>query len=192
MNDPNMRLALSGEEPFRDSYADRVLARDDFDQARQDGQLDIARGALGMIVEAAEYISDRTMHLSANVTESIKATETLGAVARQVRTLSSNTSLEASRLGGHATVAEIARQMRLLSQQVTALSEHLTACQRAQGIAVGEMSGAIDAVVADAAATQAILARGVEDSGASELPATLTMLQSVPTLAPGSEVTADA
>ena len=113
-----------------------------------------------MIVETAEYVSDRT---DAPVVErgrrASKTLETLGAVARQVRTLASNTSLEASRLGGNATVAEIARQMRLLSQQVTALSDHLSTSLYAQDVALGELSGAIDAILADAASAQAILER---------------------------------
>src|SRR5579864_8791287 len=160
MIDPTARLSLQPEESYVDTFADRAYARDELDQARQEGQIDVARGSLRIIVETTEYVSDRTTHLSSNVVEGIKVVETLGAVSRQVRTLSSNTSLEASRLGGNATVAEIARQMRLLSQHVTALTEHLSAGLRAQGIALGEMSGAIDAVLADATSTQAILERG--------------------------------
>src|SRR5438128_11705598 len=152
MNDPNGRLSRDQgpDAAGRDTYAERACARVELDQARQEGQVEVARGALRMIVETTEYVSDRTTHLSSNVAEGMKAVETLGAVARQIRTLSGNTSLEASRLGGNATVAEIARQMRLLSQQVSALSEHLLTCLRSQGVALGELSGAIDAILADA------------------------------------------
>lgn len=180
MNEPTARLALSGADEYRDSYADQASARDDLEQARQEGQVEVARGALRMIVETSEYLSDRTTHLSCNVAEGLKAAETLGAVARQVRTLSSNTSLEASRLGGNATVAEIARQMRLLSQQVTALSEHLQTCLRSQGVALGELGGAIDAVLADASSTQAILVRGLNAESHGEPAPLLGLLQSVP------------
>jgi len=121
--------------------------------------IELARGALRTLLETTEYVSDRTARLSTNAIEGINAGETLGAVARQIRTLSSNTSLEASRLGGSATVGEIARQMRLLSQQVSALSEHVSSCLRSQNVALGELSGAVDALLADTAATQALLTR---------------------------------
>lgn len=191
MIDPTARLPLQSEDSYVDTFADRAYARDELDQARQEGQIDVARGSLRIIVETTEYVSDRTTHLSSNVVEGIKVVETLGAVSRQVRTLSSNTSLEASRLGGNATVAEIARQMRLLSQQVTALTEHLAACLRAQGIALGEMSGAIDALLADAAATQAILERGIEAGYADSGAHLLGLLQSVPESAAVMEIPAD-
>lgn len=178
MNETNMRLAVAGDVEYRDSFADRSVARDELDQTRQEGQVEVARGAIRMIVETSEYISDRTAHLASNVAEGTKAAETLGAVSRQIRTLSSNTSLEASRLGGNATVAEIARQMRLLSQHVTALTEHLAACLRAQGIALGEMSAAIDAVLVDATSTQAILEQG--QPLRSDDAALVSLLQSVP------------
>ena len=147
---------------------------------RQPGQAEAAREALRVIIETAEYVSDRTAHLSTNVSEGVKAGETLSAVARQVRTLSSNTSLEASRLGGSGTVAEIARQMRLLSQQVSALSEHLSSCLRSQNVALGELTGAIDALLADAASTQAMLARGNEQWREGESVPTLGLLHSIP------------
>ena len=113
---------------------------------------------LGVILETAEHISDRTARLSTSATESIRASETLNAVARQIRTLSSNTSLEASRLGGSATVAEIARQMRLLSQQVSALSEQISTSLRLQNVALGELSNAMDGLLADASTARASLA----------------------------------
>lgn len=165
MNDAKTRRARAAETLYRDTYADRASARAELDHVRSESQIEMAQSALRMILETAEYTSDRTMHLSTNVAEGVKAGETLSAVARQIRTLSSNTSLEASRLGGSATVAEIARQMRLLSQQVTALSEHLSASLRSQNVVLGELSGAIDTLLADAAATQAMLAR---ESGATD------------------------
>ena len=101
-----------------------------------------------------------------------------------------NTSLEASRLGGNATVAEIARQMRLLSQQVSALGEHLLTCLRSQGVALSELNGAIDAVLADASATQALLERGLSTDYAAvegRSAPLLGLLQSVPESAAAME-----
>ena len=177
--------------PNAATYAERACARVELDQARQEGQVDVARGALRMIVETTEYVSDRGTHLSSNVTEGMRAAETLGAVSRQIRTLSGNTSLEASRLGGNATVAEIARQMRLLSQQVSALGEHLLTCLRSQGVALSELSGAIDAVLADATATQALLERGLTTDYDGGMASLLGLLQSVPESAAAMERPAD-
>jgi hypothetical protein len=214
MNDPNVRRSQLAASPIRpdtagrtapaglaaqppaqprpqaagrDTYADRACARAELDQARQEGQVAVARGALRMIVETTEYVSDRGTQLSSNVAEGMKAAETLGAVSRQIRMLSGNTSLEASRLGGNATVAEIARQMRLLSQQVSALSDHLLTCLRSQGVALSELSGAIDAVLADATATQALLERGLTTDYDSGMASLLGLLQSVPESAAAME-----
>src|SRR5438067_9364502 len=201
MNDPNAsgRTAarhaaarpLGPDATGRDTYADRACARVELDQARQEGQVDVARGALRMIVETTEYVSDRSTHLSSNVAEGMKAAETLGAVSRQIRTLSGNTSLEASRLGGNATVAEIARQMRLLSQQVSALSEHLLTCLRSQGVALSELSGAIDAILADASSTQALLERGHTTDYDRAMAPLLGLLQRVPETAAAMDRPAD-
>jgi hypothetical protein len=196
MNDLNVRRSPSAARPIgpaagRDTSAARACARVERDQARQEGQVAVARGALRMILETTEYVSDRGTHLSSHVAESMKAAQTLGAVSRQIRMLSGNTSLEAARLGGNATVAEIARQMRLLSQQVSALSEHLLTCLHSQGVALSELSGAIDAVLADATATQALLERGLttdHDGGTASL---LGLLQSVPESAAAMERSAD-
>ena len=192
MNDLNVRRSQSatrsiGPAAGRDTSAARACARVERDQAQQEGQVAVARGALRMILETTEYVSDRGTHLSSHAAEGLKAAETLGAVARQIRMLSGNTSLEASRLGGNATVAEIARQMRLLSQQVSALSEHLLTCLRSQGVALSELSGAIDAVLADAAATQALLERGLTTDYDGGMASLLGLLQSVPESAAAME-----
>ena len=196
MNDLNVRRSPSAARPIgpaagRDTSAARACARVERDQARQEGQVAVARGALRLILETTEYVSDRGTHLSNHVTEGMKAAETLGAVSRQIRMLSGNTSLEASRLGGNATVAEIARQMRLLSQQVSALSEQLLTCLRSQGVALSELSGAIDAVLADATATQALLERGLTTDHDGGMASLLGLLQSVPESAAAMERPAD-
>lgn len=191
MNDVMTVRGMTAGVPGRDTFADRALARADLDQARSESQVEVAQSALRMILETAEYTSDRAIHLATNANESIKAAETLSAVTRQIRTLSSNTSLEASRLGGSATMAEIARQMRLLSQQVTALSEHLSASLRSQNVVLGELSGAIDTLLADAASTQAMLARESGAGFSREAPALLGLAHSVPESIATLEATAD-
>jgi len=149
---------------------DISTTREHSQQADRHGA-EATRDALHTILETAEYISDRTTGLATNVGEGIRAGETLGAVARQIRTLSANTSLEASRLGGSAAVAEIARQMRLLSQQVSVLTEHVSACLRSQNMALAELSGAIDTLLADTASTQAALLMTRAAAAAGHTPA---------------------
>ncbi len=126
--------------------------------ARGQGDEDEGR-ALRVILDTAELISDRAARLSTSMSEGIRTGEALGGVARQLRTLSTNTSLEASRLGSGETVAEIARQMRLLAQQVSVMSEHIATGMRLQNVALGELSSAMDALLADASTVQASLAR---------------------------------
>lgn len=137
--------------------------------------------ALQAMLETAEYVSDRTTQLATNAGEGMKAGETLGAVARQIRTLSSNTSLEASRLGGSPTVAEIARQMRLLSQQVSVLTEHIMSCLRSQNVALNELNGAMDNLLADTAAAQALALRDGTTTRAEHSAVTPTPM---PTISP--------
>ncbi len=189
MNDSLLRLTLARDTESYD-YMDRDSARHEHDGSRAEDNVESARATMRKILESAEYVSERTAHLSINVSEGIKATETLAAVDRQLRTLSSNTSLEASRLNGNATVAEIARQMRLLSQHVTALSEHLASGLRAQGIALGEMSAAIDSVLVDAASTQASLEQSSEYLY-SDHALLRGLLQAVPSAPLTSEVATD-
>src|SRR5919202_2519556 len=196
MNDLNVRRSPSAAQPRpqaadRDTYAARACVRVELYQSWQEGQVAVARGALRLILETTEYVSDRGTHLSSHVAESMKAAQTLGAVSRQIRMLSGNTSLEAARLGGNAAVAEIARQMRLLSQQVSTLSEHLLTCLRSQGVALSELSGAIDAVLADATATQALLERGPTTDHDGGMASPLGLLQSVPESAAAMERPAD-
>ena len=137
--------------------------------------------ALQTMLETAEYVSDRTTQLATNAGEGMKAGETLGAVARQIRTLSSNTSLEASRLGGSPTVAEIARQMRLLSQQVSVLTEHIMSCLRSQNVALNELNGAMDNLLADTAAAQAL---ALHDGTTTRVEHSATEPTPVPTISP--------
>jgi hypothetical protein len=190
MNDSLLRLTLARDTQSYDSVMDRDVSRQEHDMSRTEDNVESARGTIRKILESAEYVSERATHLSTNVSEGIKATETLGAVARQLRTLSSNTSLEASRLNGSTTVAEIARQMRLLSQHVTALSEHLASCLRAQGIALGEMGAAIDSVLVDATSTQASLEQSTENLY-SDRALLRGLLQAVPTMPITPEVATD-
>src|SRR5918912_4379103 len=68
----------------RDTSAARACARVERDQARQEGQGAVAHGALRMILETTEYVSERSTHLSSHVAEGVKAAETLGAVSRQL------------------------------------------------------------------------------------------------------------
>ncbi len=131
----------------------------DFSRSHDDPRETRAVGddrVLDVILETVEHIGDRTSRLSRSVSEGMRAGDALGAVARQLRTLASNTSLEASRLEGSAAIAEIARQMRLLSGQVMALSDQFADSLRSQSVALGELSSAMDALLADTSMAQAM------------------------------------
>lgn len=180
MHDPTYHRPSSAESARHERASEPRALQAVSEHSAPDDPTLLVGTALRIMVETSEYISDRSTHLSSNVREGIKATETLAAVARQIRTLSSNTSLEASRVGGNATVAEIARQMRLLSQQVTALSEHLSSGFRSQGVTLGEMTSAIDTLLADAATAQGVIERGIDSSRPGSAVPLLGLLRGIP------------
>src|SRR6185312_4550257 len=76
----------------------------------------------------------------------------LSALARQLRSLASNTSLEATRMRMSAPLAEIARQMRRLSQQVGESNDQLSLTLRAYTISTGELRQAANSLLHDAKA----------------------------------------
>src|SRR5919197_492745 len=141
-------------------------------------------------------MNDLNVRRSQSATRSIgpaagRDTSAARACARVERDQAQQEGQVAVALGGNAAMAEIARQMRLLSQQVSALSEHLLTCLRSQGVALSELSGAIDAVLADATATQALLERGLTTDYDGPIAPLLGLLQSVPESAAAMERPAD-
>ena len=74
---------------------------------------------------------------------------------------------------------------------MSALGEHLLTCLRSQGVALSELSGAIDAILADASSTQALLERGRTTDYDRTMAPLLGLLQSVPESAAAMERPAD-
>src|SRR4051794_9786527 len=81
-------------------------------------------------------ILDRAVDTVAEAQESSRA---LGALARQLRVLASNTSIEASRLPQATALAEIAHRMRLLAEQTNDLTAALQNTLQAQMHALEEL-----------------------------------------------------
>jgi hypothetical protein len=73
------------------------------------------------------------------VAEAQEASRALAALARQLRVLASNTTIEASRLPQAAALGEIAHRMRLLAEQTTELNTALQNSLQAQLLALEEL-----------------------------------------------------
>jgi methyl-accepting chemotaxis protein len=105
---------------------------------------------LDRIAETAEYVSRRTLQLDEQVQSVEHIVQHLGALARQLRTLSSNTMLEATRMRMNGPLAEIARQMRRVSQQINESNDDLAVTLRAYQIAMGELREAAESLRSEA------------------------------------------
>lgn len=118
----------------------------------------VARGQpLQRIAETAEYVSQRTLQLDEQIHEVDQIVQHMGALARQLRTLSSNTMLEANRMRMSGPLAEIARQMRRISQQISESNDQLGMTLRGYAAATGDLHQAATALLRDVAAPQAAL-----------------------------------
>jgi hypothetical protein len=110
--------------------------------------------ALQHLMDTTEYVSRRALQLDEQVQEVEHIVLHLSALARQLRSLASNTSLEATRMRMSAPLAEIARQMRRLSQQVGESNDQLSLTLRAYTISTGELRQAAGSLLQDAKAIQ--------------------------------------
>jgi methyl-accepting chemotaxis protein len=117
--------------------------------------------ALQRLMETTDYVSRRALQLDEQVQEVEHIVLHLSALARQLRTLASNTSLEATRMRMSAPLAEIARQMRRLSQQVGESNDQLGLTLRSYTVSTGELRQAATSLLHDAKAIQ-------ESAGPSE------------------------
>ena len=106
--------------------------------------------SLQRIVETADYVSQRALQLDEQVRSVEQIVQHLGALARQLRTLSSNTTLEATRMRMNGPLAEIARQMRRISQQINESNDDLAVTLRGYQIATGELREAAETLIGDA------------------------------------------
>ena len=101
------------------------------------------------LAESADYVSQRVLQLDDQVQEAEQTVQEMQALVRQLRTLASNTTLEATRMKMSGPLAEIARQMRRISQRMGESSEHLTLTMRSYTVATGELRQAASTLVVD-------------------------------------------
>jgi hypothetical protein len=101
------------------------------------------------LAESADYVSQRILQLDEQVQEAEQTVQQMQALVRQLRALASNTTLEANRVTMSGPLAEIARQMRRISQRMGEKSEHLTLTLRAHSVATGELRQAASTLVLD-------------------------------------------
>ncbi len=95
--------------------------------------------SLQRLAETADYVSQRALQLDEQAQEAEQIVLHLGALARQLRTLSSNTTLEATRMRMSGPLSEIARQMRRISQQISESNDQLGLALRSYTVAAGEL-----------------------------------------------------
>ena len=106
--------------------------------------------SLQRLLETADYVSQRASQLDAQVQEAEQIILHLGTLARQLRTLSSNTSLEATRMQVGGPLAEIARQMRRIAQQISESNDQLGLSVRSYAAATGDLRHAATLLLGDA------------------------------------------
>lgn len=107
--------------------------------------------SLQRLMETVDYVSERASQLDEQVQEAEQIIGHLSALARQLRTLSSNTTLEATRMQVGGPLAEIARQMRRISQQISESNDQLSLTMRSYAAATGELRQASALLLGDAA-----------------------------------------
>ena len=101
------------------------------------------------LAESADYVSQRVLQLDDQVQDAEQTVQQLQALVRQLRTLASNTTLEANRMKMGGPLAEIARQMRRITQRMGESSEHLSLTLRSYSAATGELRQAASTLVVD-------------------------------------------
>lgn len=106
--------------------------------------------ALQRLAETASYVSQRILQLDEQMHEAEQLSAHMGALTRQLRTLASNTTLEATRMKEGGPLAEIARQMRRISQQMGDSNDQLASTLRSYTVATGELRQAATSLVGDA------------------------------------------
>jgi predicted nucleic acid-binding Zn-ribbon protein len=126
--------------------------------------------SLQRLAETADYVSQRVLQLDEQVQEAEQTILRMSALTRQLRTLASNTTLEATRMKLGGPLAEIARQMRRISQQITESNDQLALTLRSYTVATGELRSAATSLVGDAKNARADVA--AEEMGAAGMPMT--------------------
>jgi ABC-type transporter Mla subunit MlaD len=121
--------------------------------------------SLRHLAETADYVSRRALQIDEDVHNTEHLVQHLGVLSRQLRTLASNTSLEATRMRMGGPLAEIARQMRRISQQISESNEQLALALRAYTVTMGEMRQAATTLLRDAQTLQDAARTALPGSG---------------------------
>jgi hypothetical protein len=127
-------------------------------QERQETLVPTRVQSLQRLAETADYVSQRVLQLDEQVQEAEQTILRMSALTRQLRTLASNTTLEATRMKLGGPLAEIARQMRRISQQITESNDQLALTLRSYTVATGELRSAATSLVGDAKNARAEIA----------------------------------
>jgi hypothetical protein len=122
---------------------------------------------LERLAETADYVSQRVLQLDEQMHEAEQLIVHMGALTRQLRTLASNTTLEATRMKISEPLAEIARQMRRISQQMSDSNDQLATTLRSYTVTTGELRQAATSLVVDAKGASA--KNNAEESGSGRL-----------------------
>jgi hypothetical protein len=122
---------------------------------------------LQRLAETADYVSQRVLQLDEQMHEAEQLIVHMGALTRQLRTLASNTTLEATRMKVSGPLAEIARQMRRISQQMSDSNDQLATTLRSYTVATGELRQAATSLVGDAKSASS--RDNAEESGSGRL-----------------------
>ncbi len=100
---------------------------------------------------------DGVSRLSDNVAEALDATRAVGAIARRLRVLAANTSIEAARVPGAVALGEIARRMRVLSEEASELHTNLENTLHVQVHAVSELHTTLHQALSESDAPDSLL-----------------------------------
>lgn len=143
--------------------------------------------SLQRLAETADYVSQRALQLDEQAQEAEQIVVHLGALARQLRTLSSNTTLEATRMRMSGPLAEIARQMRRISQQISESNDQLGLALRSYTVAAGELRQAATVLQGDSKTVSTTEPRGEPGAVTLQFPVSRP-LSLPPRLGPPSDV----
>ena len=104
-----------------------------------DGREPVSGGEDSSRLTAGEAL-DGVDRAADNVGEALETARALGAIARQLRVLASNTSIEAANLPTATALGEIAHRMRLLSEQVAEVNATLLSTLQVQALTLEEVA----------------------------------------------------
>ena len=95
--------------------------------------------ASGQTTDGGAEILENLRRAVDNVAEALETARALSALARQLRVLASNASIEAANLPAAPALGEIAHRMRTLSEQASELNATLASALQVQALTLDEL-----------------------------------------------------